>query len=407
MSHVTETSDVVDIRIDRPAQGGESIGLLDNGRIVLVRGAIPGETVRARLDDPAAKLLRGQATEILEPSEHRRTPTCEAAAAGAGCCDWDYVEPTHAAYLKSAVVLDALRRIGRFSAADIPEPTITPLAPADHWRTRVRLGVDGEGRAGIRRKASRDLVVGLPCAQVAEGLTDGLAEEGTCPPGGELHVVRDADGQRHVLHRSAPERGIRGRKKKRPVATVIEGSSAALEKVNDYTFTVPVDGFWQAHENAAAMYFERVTGWLGGGTGVSWDLYGGVGSLAAALSASRPGSTVISVEAAPDAAEAGSKALAGTSVEFRTGRVEKVIGSLESPEVVVLDPPRSGAGAESVNAIAAAGPQKVLHIGCDPATFARDSAQWIENGYRLEKLEVIDAFPGTHHSETLGLFVRA
>lgn len=406
MSHVTELSDVVDIRIDRPAQGGESIGLLDNGRIVLVRGAIPGETVRVRLDDPAAKLLRGKATEILESSDHRRAPICEAAAAGAGCCDWDYIDPAHAAELKSAVVVDALRRIGRFPATEIPEPTITALAPADHWRTRVRLGVDGEGRAGIRRKASRDLVIGVPCAQVVEGLTDGLAEASTCPPGGELHVVRDADGKRHVLHRSAPERGIRGRKKKRPVATVIEGSAAAVERVKDYTFIVPVDGFWQAHTNAAATYAERVADWLGGGTGVSWDLYGGVGSLAAALSASRPGTTVFSVEAAPDAAEAGSSALAGTSVEFRTGRVEKIIDSLESPEVVVLDPPRSGAGAEAVNAIAAAAPEKVLHIGCDPATFARDAAQWTEKGYRLEKIEVIDAFPGTHHSETLGLFVR-
>lgn len=394
-------SDVTEIRIDRPAHGGEFIGLLDSGRIVLVRGAIPGELARVRIDNPGAKLLRGEAIEILESAPGRREPICAAAAAGAGCCDWDFIEPGHAAELKGKVVLDALRRIGGFT--DVPEPAITALEPSDHWRMRVRLGVDAEGRAGIRRKASRELVTGVDCAQVVQGLTDGLSDVGTSPAGGELHVVLDSDGERHVLHRSAPERGIRGRKKKRPVATVIEGSAEAVEKVKEYAFTVPVDGFWQAHLAAADTYFDRVRDWLGGGTGVSWDLYGGVGSLAAALASSRPDSTVISVEASPNADKAAPK---GLPVEFVTGRVEKAVAKLPDPEVVVLDPPRSGAGAATVDAIAAAGPGRVLHIGCDPATFARDAARWVEGGYRLEKLEVVDAFPGTHHVETLALFVK-
>ena len=74
---------------------------------------------------------------------------------------------------------------------------------------------------------------------------------------------------------------------------------------------------------------------------------------------------------------------------------------------MVLDPPRTGAGAQTVKAIAAARPAKVLHIGCDPATFARDARTWADCGYRIESIEVVDAFPGTHHLETIAVLAPA
>ncbi|HHU44691.1 MAG TPA: RNA methyltransferase, partial [Actinomycetales bacterium] len=83
---------------------------------------------------------------------------------------------------------------------------------------------------------------------------------------------------------------------------------------------------------------------------------------------------------------------------------ETAVGKLgHKVDLVVLDPPRTGAGAAIVRAIATARPGAVLHIGCDPATFARDARAWADNGYRIESLEVVDAFPGTHHLETIAL----
>lgn len=387
----------IDIPIDRPAHGGESIGLLD-GRVILVRGAIPGERVRVALDDPGAKLWRGEAVEILDPSPHRVARSCPAALAGAGCCDLDFVNPAHAPQLKREVLLDGLRRIGRFSAEELPDVSATALAPARGWRTRVRLGVDDRGRAGLRKRKSRDLVIGADCAQAAPGLLDGLGEEGAAPAGGELHAVLDADGARHLMH------VIGGGRRRR--ATVVEGSDVAPERIGGREFPVPVDGFWQAHTAAAEYYVSRLRELLPdveGGT--AWDLYGGVGVFAGAL-AEKVGPTgrVVSVESFAGAGRVGRRALADLPVEFRTSRVETVVGKLgHKVDLVVLDPPRTGAGAAIVRAIATARPRRVLHIGCDPATFARDARAWADNGYRLESLEVVDAFPGTHHLETIAV----
>ncbi|MBV7295330.1 hypothetical protein KRX51_05265 [Corynebacterium sp. TAE3-ERU12] len=397
-----------DIRIDRPAQGGEFIGTLD-GRIVLVRGAMAGEVARVRFDDPNAKLLRGAAEDILEPSSHRVDTSCPAARAGAGCCDWAYIDNATAIRFKAAIIADALRRIGRFTAAELPDVIdSTSLKPSTGWRTRVRLGVDDNGRAGLRKRHSRDLVVATGCTQVVDGLLDGVGTEGFCPPGGELHAVIDADGARHVMHRAAPERGVRGAKGKRPAATVIEGTPTAEHIVAGRRFEVAVDGFWQAHSGAAQYYYDRVLNWLTPATGATaWDLYGGVGVLAAALAQIVGDSGhVDSVEAAPSAAPAGTKALTGLPVTMHTARVENCVAKLaetSAPRIVVLDPPRTGAGNKVISQVSAAGPEQVMHIGCDPATFARDLRSWADHGYRIDRLEAIDAFPNTHHVEAIAL----
>ena len=401
MSTPAQDPTIIEAVVDRPAHGGESIALLD-GRVILVRGAIPGERIRIALDDADAKLWRGEAVEILDPSPHRIEPRCPAAAAGAGCCDLGHVDPAHAPELKRDVLLDALRRIGRFDVADLPEPSVTALSPATGWRTRVRLGVDEEGRAGLRKRKSRDVVAGAECAQDVPGLTTGLGEAGAVPAGGELHVVRDADGDRHVLH-------VIGKGRKRRV-TQVEGSPTAVERIGDREFGVPVDGFWQAHSAAAGHYVGRIGELLPATPGGrAWDLYGGVGVFAAAL-ADLVGADgkVTSVESFAQAATVGREALDGLPVEFRTSRVETVVGKLgHKVDLVVLDPPRTGAGAQTVKAIAAARPAKVLHIGCDPATFARDARTWADCGYRIESIEVVDAFPGTHHLETIAVLAPA
>ena len=113
-----------------------------------------------------------------------------------------------------------------------------------------------------------------------------------------------------------------------------------------------------------------------------------------------------SVDYSP-AAAAAQPGLSGIDVHFRTAKVEQAARHLPRPTTVILDPPRTGAGVEVVESIAAAAPRRVLHIGCDPATFARDIAAWSERGYRMERLAMVNAFPGTHHFETLALLVPA
>jgi len=144
----------------------------------------------------------------------------------------------------------------------------------------------------------------------------------------------------------------------------------------------------------------------------AWDLYGGAGLFAAALAAPvgpRGGVTV--VEATGSAVAAGRRSLRDLrQVRFVAAKVEVALRRhLVRPPVdlVVLDPPRAGAGAQVVRAVAAAGPRAVAYVACDPAAFARDVKTFAAQGWRLAALRAYDCFPMTHHVECVGLFTAA
>ncbi|NKY31006.1 class I SAM-dependent RNA methyltransferase [Nocardia gamkensis] len=193
---------------------------------------------------------------------------------------------------------------------------------------------------------------------------------------------------------------------------VFEGSGRAVEYVAGRRWEVAATGFWQAHHGAAQRYSDLIAEWseLGPG-GRAWDLYSGAGVFAARLAeqAGRTG-VVLAVESARPAVADGAAALRDLPwVELRAQRVERWvfehIGGA-APDVVVLDPPRAGAGKEVIGAVTASGPARIVHVGCDPAAFARDLGLYQAAGYRLTDLRAFDAFPATHHVECLALLRR-
>ena len=158
------------------------------------------------------------------------------------------------------------------------------------------------------------------------------------------------------------------------IREVVEGSGKVHEHVDGRTFSFPATAFWQAHSQAPAAYTELIVEWLGERDyqeHTAWDLYGGVGLFVPVLAHAVQGN-VISVDYSP-AATAGEQAgLADCDVEVKSAKVEQVAAQLPKPGAVVLDPPRTGAGEDVIRSVAAAAPQAVVHVGCDPATFARD-----------------------------------
>ncbi|WP_425297863.1 class I SAM-dependent RNA methyltransferase, partial [Nocardia abscessus] len=210
---------------------------------------------------------------------------------------------------------------------------------------------------------------------------------------------RDASARRAAAHAARDE-------------WVFEGTGRAAEYVAGRRWEVAATGFWQAHRGAAQRYSDLVAEWSGlGPGGLAWDLYSGAGVFAARLAeqAGRTGA-VLAVESARSAVADGAAALRDLPwVQLRTQRVERWL--LEhlgaaTPDVVVLDPPRAGAGKEVVGAVTAGGPTRIIHVGCDPAAFARDLGLYQAAGYRLADLRAFDAFPATHHVECLALLKR-
>ncbi|MDF0531307.1 TRAM domain-containing protein [Tsukamurella sp. 8F] len=374
----------------RPAHGGFTVARTD-GQVVFVSGALPGEPVRARVTETRKSFLRATVTEVLTPSPHRVDEACPAAAAGAGCCDLSFAEPAYARELKSEVLADVLGRIGRFApgAVDTAVIPVTPGMDAG-WRTRARLAVGRGGELGWRAARSHDLVAEPHCRQLVSGLVDGLTDLEHGAP--ELVVARDDDGVRHAVLGSPARRGSWA------AQLLVDGSGITRQRVGTRQFDVPVTAFWQAHRDAVAAYTALAARWVPPDVHV-WDLYGGVGVFASALT-ERGGSAEV-VETSPDAVRAGRRAFEGAPVRFLRSGVAEALPRLRRPGAVVLDPPRAGAGAETVRAIAAARPADVVHVGCDAAAFARDLRLWHDAGYAAREVVAFDAFPGTHHLEVM------
>ena len=394
------------LTVGPPANGGSCVARHDDGRVVFVRYALPGEVVVARVTSERGSHWHAEAVEILEASPDRVDSICRIAGVdGSGCCDLAFATPEAARQLKGDVVANQLERLGGHTWEGVAEEVGSTGATG--WRTRVRLDVAAggpqAGQAGFHRYHSTELVTDLSCAQVPDGMLAGL--DGTkWPPGAQLHVVLDDQGARHVV-----QTGPRSNRK--ASTQVVEGSYEATQRVGDRTWNVPVTAFWQAHRDAAPTYSALVEDWARLDAGMTaWDLYGGAGVFAATLAeAVGPTGHVLSVDTSRGSAKAARTALADLGwVEVLTESVRRALTTQRRrADVAVLDPPRTGAGREVIDLLAAADVPRIVHIGCEAASFARDVGIYRGHGYAVEQIRVFDSFPLTHHVECVAVLSRA
>lgn len=378
-----------------PANGGSCVARHD-GRVVFVRYALPGETVRARVTAERGSYWHAETVEVLQPAAGRVPALCPIAGVdGAGCCDLAFADPAVARVLKGEVVSNQLARLGGYDWRGAAEPLGDDGVTG--WRSRVRLEIGADGRAGFHRYHSDELVTDLRCGQLPAGMIQGLGQG--FRPGDHLHVALDDDGVRHVVstgHGHRPD--------------VLEGDYHATQWVGRRRWQIPVTSFWQAHRRAASLYSDLIAEWAQPDAGMTaWDLYGGAGIFAAALAgAVGESGRVLSVDTSRAATGAARAALADLpQVSVRTDSVRRVLGAEPCrADVAVLDPPRAGAGREVIELLAGSEVPRIVHIGCEAASFARDVGLYRGHGYTVERIRVFDAFPLTHHVECVALLSR-
>jgi len=378
------------------AHGGHCVARHE-GRVVFVRHTLPGETVRAVVTDGAegSSFWRADAVEVLTPSPDRVPPPCPWSGPGrCGGCDWQHVSVPAQRALKAEVVREQLSHLAHLDVVVEVEPV-----PGDveglGWRTRVTWAVADDGAAGLRRHRSHE-VVPVDSCRIAHPLVDeaGVTRR-TWPGAGSVEVSASvATGERLVL----PD----GR-----------GDGVLTEVVDGRAFRVTGGGFWQVHPGAAATLLAAVMQGLQPKPGdTALDLYGGVGLFAARLAeAVGPTGRVTLVESDRVAVADARHNLAGlAAVRVERGRVDHVLRRLRTgrADLVVLDPPRSGAGRAVVDLVARqVRPRRVAYVACDPAALARDLTWFAERGYRLTGLRAFDIFPMTHHVECVALLEPA
>lgn len=420
---------IIELEIGDVAHGGVFVARHE-GRIVFVPDTLPGERIVARLTDTRkSSFWRAEALEVRDASPHRRPHVWRQADIDVapelrpGGAEFGHIELAQQRALKLHVLTDALRRFGGLSD---PEVALRPAGATDAaspetadgtgWRTRVSLHVDADGRVGPYAARSHRVIAvdDLPLATAA--VEDAaLALRGGDP--GRIDLVQPADGRVRVLPRPEEPRGRgRGRAPRRGPAVKPE---IVVERVGERRFQVDAGGFWQVHRLAASTLHDTVAAALRGAGGIdpdAWhlDLYGGVGLFAATIAEQGgPATRVTTVESDARATEhAGENLAEWVGARAETGRVDRWLATLAaeasaaererlSRGVVLLDPPRAGAGREVVESIASLAPAAVVYVACDPVALARDIATFRAAGYEPADVAALDLFPNSHHVEAV------
>ncbi len=390
----------LDLEVGQIAHGGFCIAHADDGRVVFVRHALPGEHVVAEVTDERPGYLRADAVEILRAAPQRVVPPCRFAGPDlCGGCDFQHVTPAEQRNLKAAVVVEQLARLARMTPDEIDalRVRVEPLpGGALDWRTRLRYTVDATGRAGLLKHRSHEVVPVTTCAIAAPSIQQLSVTADEWPDDDEVDVVASSAGDVTVLAGSA------GRTHR------VSGPARVAERVHGRDWSLDPAAFWQVHPASAETFVTCAIEMLAPRPGErAWDLYGGAGTFAAAL-AERVGTTgaVTLVETDSKAVRSASSSLADLpQITIVQSRVE-VARLRDRPDVVVLDPPRAGAGARVVKMLVEAAPRAIAYVACDPAALARDVATFRAAGWSLAELRSFDAFPMTHHIESIALLTQ-
>jgi tRNA/tmRNA/rRNA uracil-C5-methylase (TrmA/RlmC/RlmD family) len=408
--------DPVPATVDGFTHGGEGVVRIE-GKAVFVPGTIPGERVVVRVTDDRKRWARAELVEVVEPSPDRVTPPCPYVP-DCGGCDLQHVAPPAQRRLKTRVVREQLERLGGLT--DPPVADCRPVGDDVRYRTHARLHADDDGRLGFHRAGSHDVVPIADCLVLSEP-AQRLREEVGDDTGAAEVVVRahpSTSTRAVVLHPGPGGLDLPGGDADLLLAqpdgttAAIRGDGVLRERVGDVELAFDATSFFQVSPGAAEAIVTEVLAAAGDVSGlVVWDLYAGVGLLAVPLA--RAGAEVLAVEGHAASAE---HARANAEANDATVRVEArdvrdVVRRLtipgevaDVPDVVVLDPPRSGAGEDVCAALAAAMPARIVYVSCDPAALARDAAVFAEHGYRLRHAQPLDLFPMTHHVETVATF---
>jgi 23S rRNA (uracil1939-C5)-methyltransferase len=441
----------VTLLIDRLAYGGRGVGRAD-GFVIFVPDTAPGDRARVRLRRVKKTYAEAQVVEVERPSPLRTPPPCPHFGPCGGCI-WQHIEYAAQSAAKEEIVRDSLAHI-----ANVRDVAIRPiLTMADPWRYRNKMEFTfhPHGVLGLHRRGAFDRIAPIeacllqtPLANEVLGLvrtfavSSGLSRYDPRDHTGLLRqlVIREARATGEVmvgLITTSPEvPGIRalaarlasavpritsvlhginpGPSDGVPLAAVslLAGRPYIIEELAGLRFRIGLETFFQTNTTQA----ERLAGVVEAladlrGDEIVYDLYCGVGTFTLLLA--RRARRVYGVEvasAAVDAARENAAENGISNVEFASGDVRRVLPDIHRragpPHLVVLDPPRGGAGSRVMRRIAAVDAGRILYISCNPTTLAPDLKDLVAAGYAVRTVQPLDLFPHTYHVECAVLLAR-
>lgn len=384
-----KVGDRITVEIGPIAHGGHFIAR-HKGQVVFVRYGITGEEAVVEITSTSSKLARGDAIEILKPSKDRVVPPCKyAVPGGCGGCDFQHIEISAQLELKRSVIREQFSRLGRIEM----DLDVLPAEPTNglHWRTRMDFAISKNGKPGLYSARSKEVTEIDQCLIAVEAINDPAMFSRSWKGDDRLEVAVSSSGEKNV------SRGGRS----------ISGPTQLHEVVGEHTYEISPTSFWQSHSAAPKTLTKLVMDLMALRPGDQvCDLYGGVGLFTAPM-AEDVGDIgkVHLIESSHRATQDALKMFEKSkNVVVHSGRVEQKLPLINRVDVILLDPPRTGAGDMVVKQMIAKKPRTIVYVSCDPASLARDARALEEGGYHLNHIVGFDLFPMTQHVECVARF---
>ncbi|CAN2207269.1 AdoMet_MTases domain containing protein [Candidatus Nanopelagicaceae bacterium] len=385
------------VEIEKVAHGGHFIARHE-GAVIFLRHGIPGEIVEVEITGVEKSFVRADVVAVIESSPSRVAPACQYAGSCGGC-DFQHVSIERQRELKSEVIAEQFARIAKMEV----DVEVEEVSSPHHWRTRYAASTDSNGAIGFKGSRSNAVIPISSCPVLIPEIDLSTLPRDHISARQRVEVSLATNGERTISIMDQRE----SRTAQRAVPTIIEGSQVLNYRVNERDYEVSQSSFWQSNINAPEKLVEVVLSFADLRTGDHLlDLYGGVGLFAgAALPIVGPGGRIDIVEGSATATDDARRNFAADeNVHVHTGDVAREIRKFNRADVVVLDPPRTGAGKPVIESLGKLGARSIVYVACDPAALARDTTYLNEIGYHLDDIRALDLFPMTHHIESIALF---
>ena len=419
------------VQIEKPIYGGSFLARLE-GKAIFVPLTLPGEEARVRIVEEKRSYASAEPEAIVSAASNRVEPGCPHFGVCGGC------QYQHADYETQLAFKQAILR-ETFERGGVKAPERIEILADDPWgyRNRIRVALDAAGRVGYRARRSHAVVPIRECPIAAPMLVTAALSAGevlgTLKPKlnlTEISLFSNADETELLVTLFAQNRAkrsvdqfaeeLKGRasalkgvqlvasdRSGEAAETIAEwGDPSLAYRVSGVDYQVGHGAFFQVNRWLLERFVNRVTANRSGST--AWDLFAGVGLFARRLAAGFK--EVIAVESASASTQTLAKNLEGTPGRGIKAGVAAFLNSRDArprPDLIVVDPPRTGLGGEVTSLLANVGARTIVYVSCDPATLARDLSILIGAGYAVSSVTLADLFPQTFHVETVVELHRA
>ena len=404
-----------------------------DGKLIFISGALPNETVSARLEKSGKRFDEAAVNEIFTASENRVTPICKHYE-NCGGCDLQHLETLKAVELKQEQILSILERQANITPTVVDAPLLSTKTSG--YRRSARVGINqrenGELLIGFRRAASNKLVNIDQCPVLTERMNEflkGLRE--TLTPFDKLKMLTHielVDGDTGLNVEIRATKGLSdelrlaltelAKSAQTNLRIALDSQTVELNRcfepsyqLNEQSLNLEFDttDFLQVNAEINQQMINRALEWLKPrDTDQVLDLFSGLGNFSLPLAQICAGVTAVEGSAKMVERSLSNARLNGIdNIEAYKADLSQVTPSVHwlkrAYDLIVIDPPRTGAAA-IIPALEQQKPRALIYVACDPMSLVRDSQVLVSQGYKLSRLAVADMFPQTHHIETLALF---